>query len=243
MIFAPQRPASGSPAAFVKRVALAFLVTTTALPPASAQAQFGSEFSFPTADRADEPTLGDARTPPDVNDAKARAFRMSMLLRPEPSSWLTPYTRARRLTLREFTEGEAPQAMPVRLIWDETESQDWRGLRRVLLRFLSGARNYRFERGGIWAQSERGFDPAHPPGVVADASLAARVRARLVGEPELRGFGTVVECREGRVQIHARLPDCQRTGRALTLALSVDGVREVRIDTPVDLAREIAAGR
>ncbi len=170
-------------------------------------------------------------------------FRLSMRLRNDRAPWLAPTERTRKFSLGEFAEPSSPQALPARQEWEEPDAWDWAGLRRQFARALGGNRRMRFERDAVWVQAERLGGPARLPGLLADASLAARVRARLASEPMLRGIAMTAQCREGRVLVHTRSANCRQAAQTLALVLAVDGVREAGIDLPEDLQREQAVGR
>ena len=172
------------------------------------------------------------------------SFRLSLAVRGERLRYASLESRSRRLYLREFVEPEPPAAPGVSLgAIIAREDWDWAGLRRQLVQGLAGTRRIRVERDGLCVESERFNEPGRMPGVVQDAAIAARVRAQLAGEPALRLIVTDMECREGCVRIRGRFAHCPEAARAVTVALSVDGVREVRTDLPEDLRREMAAQR
>jgi hypothetical protein len=171
-------------------------------------------------------------------------FRLSLAVRGERMPYVSLQSRSRRLLLREFVEPEPPSAESVSLgVTESREGWDWAGLRRQVVRGMSGARRVRFDREGLWVESERFNEPGRMPGVVQDAAIAAGVRARLAGEPELRLIVSDVLCREGCVRLRGRFEHCREAAQAVTVALAVQGVREVRTDLPEDLRREMAANR
>lgn len=184
---------------------------------------------------------GPALSLPDEAGGK---FQLRLEIRAEPAPFLTLQGRSRGFRLREFVEPTLPQSETVRLTDDESrEGWDWAGIRRQLVRALAGARKIRFERDLICVESDRFNEPGRIPGVVQDAAIAAGVRARLAGEPTLRGSPLEVQCREGCIRLRGQCRRCPETSRAILLALSVEGVREVRADLPGDLQREMSANR
>lgn len=168
-------------------------------------------------------------------------FRMSLNLRGPAASWVEPFTEERPLTLREF-ELPAPPLV-VRLEWWEPETWDWAGVRRKLIAGIEGGRRIRFQVESLVVDSARPRPARSPMGPIVDASTAARVRARLAGDPLLRSTGASATCRDGKVQLTGQFARATQTARALSLALSIDGVREVSAALPEDLAREAKAGR
>lgn len=190
-------------------------------------------------------SLALARLPPALG-SDGDYFRLSLAVRGERMPYVSLQSRSRRLLLREFVEPEPPSAESVSLgVTESREGWDWAGLRRQMVRGLSGARRIRFDRESLslCVESERFNEPGRMPGVVQDAAIAAGVRARLAGEPELRLIVTDVQCREGCVRLRGRFEHCPEAARAVTVALAVQGVREVRTDLPEDLRREMAANR
>jgi hypothetical protein len=172
-------------------------------------------------------------------------FQLLLAIRPEPTGFLSMQGRTRGFRLHEFVESSLPPTtLPVRLSdGGERDGWDWAGFRRLLVRALAGARKIRFERDCLCVESERFNEPGRMPGVVQDAAIATEVRARLAGEPSLRGAPLDVQCREGCVRIRGQFAHCQETARAVTVALAVEGVREIRADLPGELQREMAADR
>lgn len=170
-------------------------------------------------------------------------FRLTLGLRNEtaPLPWAEPFTGYHALTLGEFVPPVRP--LTVRLEWIEPEPWDWAGLRRQLLSRIQGARRLRFQELALIVDSARRLPARSPMGPIVDASTAARVRARLAGDESLRGTGATAVCRDGRIQLSGQFARVLQTARAVNLALSVEGVREVRAELPADLAREARAGR
>lgn len=166
---------------------------------------------------------------------------MSLHLRAPSAPWVEPFTEARPLSLDEFLP--PPRPLSVRLDWVEPEPWDWAGLRRTLLSKIEGARRVRFQNLTLIVDSARSWPARSPEGPIVDASTAARVRARLAGDVLLRGTGATASCRDGRIQLAGQFKRTEQTARALSLALSVDGVREVNAALSDDLARETRAGR
>jgi len=189
----------------------------------------------------------DGLTPPRWAAAPVSAggdFQLQLAIRAEPTDFLSPQPRPRGFRLREVIESRLPSVPPVRLGDDEArEGWDWAGFRRQLVRALAGVRRMRFEREGLCVESDRYYEPGRIPGVVQDAAIAAGVRAQLAGEPGLRVLPLEVQCREGCIRLRGSFAHCPETARAVIVALAVEGVREVRADWPVDLQREMAAGR
>ncbi|MBS0656880.1 MAG: hypothetical protein JSR82_01375 [Verrucomicrobia bacterium] len=174
-------------------------------------------------------------------DAPQYRLRLNLRSEVEPVPWAEPFSSPRALTLGEFVPPVRP--LNVRLDWVEPEPWDWAGLRRQLLSGIRGARKMRFQEFRLTVEAARPLPARSPVGPIVDASTAARVRARLAGDEVLRGTGATAICREGRVQLTGQFARVAQTARALTLALSVEGVREAAIGLPDDLAREVRAGR
>ena len=191
--------------------------------------------------------LGWAQASVAENPASADAggkFQLRLALRPEPVPFLSLQGRTRGFQLRAFVESTLPPTETVKLSnAEEPENWDWAGYRRQLVRALSSAKKIRFERDAIYAEAERNNEPGRIPGVVQDAAIAAGVRAKLAGEPSLRGIPLEVQCRESCIRLRGQCGRCADTARAIALALAVEGVREVRADLPGELQLEMAADR
>ena len=171
-------------------------------------------------------------------------FHLSLALRGEQVPVASLQAGSRRLRLRDFVEPELPPMVLVSLgATDSREDWDWAGLRRQIVHGVVGSRRILFERECLCVESERFIEPGRIPGLVQDAAIAAGVRAGLAGELALRGIPLEVQCREGCVRLRGHFTNCQAAARVVTLALRVEGVREVRTDLPDDLRREMAANR
>lgn len=63
---------------------------------------------------------------------------------------------------------------------------------------------------------------------VADTAISAKVKAALLGDPDVKGTDVAVETFRGTVQLSGFVDTPDSARRAADLARRVDGVREVR---------------
>lgn len=64
-------------------------------------------------------------------------------------------------------------------------------------------------------------------GRLDDARIVAVIKGKYVVEKDLSSLAISVECREGAVRLTGTVPGVEQIGRAVTLALQTDGVKDV----------------
>lgn len=85
----------------------------------------------------------------------------------------------------------------------------------------------------VGAALERGVEQAEAKvgpvveDLLDDASITARVKARLIADPEVKSFQIDVDSLDGRVTLNGRVASAEQRDEAEKLAARTEGVREV----------------
>lgn len=82
--------------------------------------------------------------------------------------------------------------------------------------------------GSVACKSTGGMRSSTQTANLDDATIATRVRTALLNEPELKALGIEVQAENGVVTLVGAVPSEPQVARAVAVARTVGGVRDVR---------------